>query len=237
MVFVPIGTRTDEARADGNNDMMTTEEINRSVKQNRNWVLVGVAVGVALIAGYFGYEFAMKPERPAIATAPQALIVDYIINPRGMETLANIEQQQFLDDWRARLLANAEDKEALKTALTNLSSESRKRFIDTMLGQFKQIVVNDAEQFDQMGTAERNKFIVKQATDFESQEAFVTDLAKIFGKEGMSQDELREWAFKETSPREREICIPYVEAMNRVIEQRRKERRAEAAATVATQPG
>jgi hypothetical protein len=208
--------------------MMTTEEINRSVKQNRNWVLVGVAVGVALIAGYFGYEFAMRPDRPAIATAPQAQIVDYIINPRGMETLANIEQQQFLDDWRERLLKSAEDKEALKAALTNLPSESRKRFIDTMLRQFKQIVVNDAEQFDQLGTAERNKFIFKQATEFEAQEAFVTDLAKIFGKEGMSQDDLREWIFKETSPREREICIPYVEAMNRVIEQRRKERRAEA---------
>ena len=132
---------------------------------------------------------------------------------------------------RARLSANADEKEALKSALTDLSSESRTRFIETMLRQFKKIVVNDAKQFDQMATAERNKFLFRKTTEFESQEAFVRDLALIFGKEGMSQDELREWIFKETSPREREICIPYVEAMNRVIEQRRKQRRDETTAT------
>jgi len=217
--------------------MMTTAEINQSVKQNRNWVLVGVGVGVALIAAYFGYEFAMTPERPAIASAPQAQIVAYIINPRGMEKLANIEQQQFLDDWRDRLAESPSERESLKSALTALSSDSRKAFIERMLGQFRGIVIADAKQFDQMGTAERNKFVFKKAAEFEGHESFVRDLAAIFGKEGMSQDKLREWIFENTTPQDRDICIPYIEAMQRVIEQRRKERTRAATAQPPTQPG
>jgi hypothetical protein len=237
MVFVPQEARPAAgSRAYDKTLMMTTEEINRTVKQNRNWIVVGVAMGFVLIAGYFGYEFAMTPDRPAVASASQSAIVEYIIDPRGMDRLTNVEQQQFLEDWRKRLAESPDDKGSLKKALTELSSDQRKQFIERMLGQFKEIVVDEAKQFNQMTTAERNKFVFKQATEFEGHEAFVRELAAVFGREGMSQNKLREWIFEHTTPAEREICIPYLEAIQRVIEQRRKERRAEAAANP-TRPG
>jgi len=36
---------------------MTAEEIKTSVKKNRNWAVLGVALGVVLIGGYVGVTF------------------------------------------------------------------------------------------------------------------------------------------------------------------------------------
>ena len=207
---------------------MMTDAIKTNVKKNRHWAFLGAGLGVVLIVGYFGYEMAMTPDRPATVSASQAEIVSYIIDPRGMSKLADIEERQFLDAWRERLVTDAEQKSSLKAALTALSSEERKRFIDTMLKQFKRVIVNDAEQFEQLPSSERSAFVLKKTTEFEAQESFVRDLSLIFGAEAPSSDKLREWVFEHTSPQERELCVPYVEAIQRVAEQRRKQRRGEA---------
>ena len=211
--------------------MMMVEEINKSVKQNRNWAVLGIAIGLALIVGYFGYGIVMAVERPTIRDAQPKTIVSYISNPRGLRGLTQFEQRQFLEEWRAYLMSDAEAKEALGQHLEDLDSEQRKQFVEQMVWQFKEIVVDDARQYSQMTTAERNAFIQKKAEELEGQEVFIRDLSKIFGKDMGGQDAFRNLLIEITTPQERDLCMPYLDAVQRVLEQHRKQRRnAEAVA-------
>lgn len=208
--------------------MMMVEEINKSVKQNRNWAFLGAGIGLLLIVCYFGYEFMMSVDRPTIRDSRPEVIVSYIINPRGLEKLTQIEQRQFLEEWRNYLMSDEDAKEALASHLKDLDSSQRKQFVNEMMEQFKNIVVDDARQFDRMPTAERNVFIRKRAEELMGQEKFTTEIAKIFGSEVGGQDQIRQWIFGHTTPAEREICSPYLQAIQDVAEQIKKQQRRSA---------
>ncbi|MCB9851861.1 MAG: hypothetical protein H6819_02095 [Phycisphaerales bacterium] len=209
--------------------MMMVEEINKSVKQNRNWAVLGIGVGLALIIGYFGYGIVMAVEQPTIRDSKPKVIVSYISNPRGLRNLTRFEQRQFLEEWRLYLMSDADAKEALTQHLKDLDLDQRKAFVEQMVWQFKEIVVDDARQYSRMSTAERNKLVQKKAEELEGQEVFVRDLSKVFGKDIGGQDEMRRMVFDITSPEEREICMPYLDALQRVLEQKRRQRRNEEA--------
>lgn len=207
--------------------MMMVEEINKSVKQNRNWAVLGIGVGLGLLIAYFGYELVMAVDVPAIREAKPKVIVSYISNPRGLRKLTQIEQRQFLDEWRDYLMSDAEAKEALSRHLKELEEEPRKQFVEQIVFQLKEIVVSDAKQYESMATAERSKFVHKRADELGGQREFVEDLGKIFGKDMGGQDEFRKLIFQITTPQERDVSMPYLDAIQRAIEQRRNQRRAE----------
>lgn len=207
--------------------MMMVEEINKSVKQNRNWAVLGIGVGLVLIVAWFGYKFLMVVEVPTIRDNKPKVIVSYISNPNGLRALTQIEQRQFLEEWRTYLMSDAEAKDALSQHLKDLDLDQRKQFVEQMVWQFKEIVVDDARQYARMTTTERNTFVQKKADELEGQETFVRDLSKVFGKDMGSQDEMRRMIFEITTPQEREISMPYLDALQRVIEQHRKQRRNE----------
>ncbi|MCB9856996.1 MAG: hypothetical protein H6818_15055 [Phycisphaerales bacterium] len=199
------------------------------MKQNRNWAVLGIGVGLALIIGYFGYGIVMAVEQPTIRDSKPKVIVSYISNPRGLRNLTRFEQRQFLEEWRLYLMSDADAKEALTQHLKDLDLDQRKAFVEQMVWQFKEIVVDDARQYSRMSTAERNKLVQKKAEELEGQEVFVRDLSKVFGKDIGGQDEMRRMVFDITSPEEREICMPYLDALQRVLEQKRRQRRNEEA--------
>ncbi|MBK8267864.1 MAG: hypothetical protein IPK83_05990 [Planctomycetes bacterium] len=50
---------------------MTTQDVTTTVKRHRPAALIGGIAGL-ILAGYFGYDIAMTPSEPAIATARPA---------------------------------------------------------------------------------------------------------------------------------------------------------------------
>ncbi len=209
---------------------MMVEEINASVKKNRNWAVLGIGVGIVLIVAYFGFEMIMSVERPPVQGTNPKVIVSYISNPRGLEKLAEIEQRQFLEEWQSYLMSDAEAKDALKAHLKDLTSADRKAFLNSMLMKVKGIVMDDARQFERMTSADRNKFMQKKAVEFESQSAFIKELALLFGSEAPSPERFQSWVFEKTTPKEREIATPYLEAVHNVIDQLRTQRRNQSVA-------
>ncbi|HPF37307.1 MAG TPA: hypothetical protein P5081_08975 [Phycisphaerae bacterium] len=211
--------------------MMMVEEINKSVKKNRNWAVLGAVVGAVAIVGYFGYQFAMTVEKPTIRDNKPKVIVSYICNSRGLRSLAKIEQRQFLEEWRDYLMKDDAAQSALTAHLKDLDLDQRKAFVNEMVNQFKEIILDDARQYQRLKSAERNAYVHKKADELEGQEKFIRQLGDIFGKDMGGQDAFRGLMLEITTPAEREIIMPYIEALQRVIEQHRKQRRnAEVAA-------
>ncbi|MCA9255229.1 MAG: hypothetical protein KDA33_06300 [Phycisphaerales bacterium] len=211
--------------------MMMVEEINKSVKKNRNWAVLGAVVGAVAIVGYFGYQFAMTPEKPTIRDNKPKVIVSYICNPRGLRSIAKIEQRQFLEEWRDYLMKDDAAQSALTAHLKDLDLDQRKVFVNEMVYQFKEIVVDDARQFQRLKSADRNAYVHRKSDELEGQEKFVRQLGEIFGKDIGGQDAFRNLLIEITTPEEREVVMPYIEALQRIIEQNHKQRRnAEVAA-------
>lgn len=211
--------------------MMMVEEINKSVKQNRNWAVLGIGVGLALILGYFGYQYAVSVDRPSIPDSRPKVIVAYISNPHGLRRLAQIEQRQFLEEWREYLMSDDKAKEDLGRHLNELDPPDRKAFVNEMLFQFKELVVDDARRYGNLTNAERNKFVSERAEELSGQDKFVRQIGSSLGSEVGGQEWLRQWVFDNTTPKERELCMPYLDAIQRAAKELEKRRSADASAT------
>ena len=205
---------------------MTAEEIKTSVKKNRNWAVLGILIGVLLIGGYVGFDWLMTPARPALATASAKEIVGYLTNPRGMGRLTDIEQRRFLENWQQRINSDEAMRTELTTYLRGLSDSDRKKFVSTMVGRLKDIMVADAKALKRLPANEQNEFVFNKTEEFTKQEAFIKDLAKIFESDLPDASKLKGWIYDLTTPAERELLEPYLAAIQRAAESRERMEKA-----------
>jgi len=115
---------------------MPTEQVQQIVKHHRPALIIGSAVGLALITGFIGYELAATPAVPVVPKASASEIVNYIANKRGLAGLPDVQQKQFLDDWKRRLNDTAA-RDDLKACLKNLDEEKRRDFVNGLARQLK----------------------------------------------------------------------------------------------------
>lgn len=205
---------------------MMTEDVKTKVKQHRPAALIGGAVGLALAGGWFGYDMAMTPAQPVVSSAGSQEVVAYVINSRGLEKLTDIEQEQFLHRWTDHLSKSA-NKDELKKTLADLSDGERKAFTDVIFKQLKRAFLDEARRFAALTTqAEKSEFCRKRVEEFAAQQTFMKDLAVVFKSDFPGPDKFQEWVLTHTSPSERQLGEPYVEALKRVATQLKKEARA-----------
>lgn len=210
---------------------MTTGEVKRVVKRHRPAAVLGVTAGLVLILGWFGYDVAMTPAKPDVATADASEIVAFISDERGLTRLPQIEQEQFLDLWKDRVARPGEDQ-ALRECLEELSDEARKRFADAMVHQVKRSYIDDAQAYAKLtDPMEKDRFLRERIAEYSSQGAFAKKVASSFkGSAPRNQDELNRLILEKTTPEERAIGEPYYDDLKRMREQIRKEERARASA-------
>lgn len=213
---------------------MTAGEVKQTVKRHRPAAVIGGVAGLVIILGWLGYNMAMTPARPEIARATAAEVVAYVANDRGFASLAQVEQEQFLNQWKDHLLKDGND-EQLRDCLDALSDEDRKAFSSAVFKQAKRAFVDDAKRFAQQTTPEaKNKFIREKLDQYSSQAEFTKRVAGSFkGNAPKSQDELQRWIMENTTAEERAIGEPYAEALKRVREIVKKEQRGAQAASAA----
>lgn len=213
---------------------MTAGDVKQTVKTHRPAAVIGGVVGLILIVAWFGYNMAMTPARPEIARAKPAEVVAYISNERGFASLTQIEQEQFLTQWKDYLLQPGHDAE-LRECIDSLSENERKAFAEAVFKQAKRAFVDDAKRYAQQTTPEtKNKFIRDKLDQYASQAEFTKRVASGFkGNAPKSQDELQKWIIENTTAEERAIGEPYVEALKRVREMVKKEQRGAQAASAA----
>ncbi len=205
---------------------MTNGEVKQSFRKHRTAAIAGGVAGLLLIGGWFGYDMAVTPSQPDLTTARASEIVSYIASDRGLGRLTQIEQQQFLDQWKAHLQQEGRDAE-LKTCMDELGDEERKAFTAVVIRQSKRAFVDDAKRYAQQRTpADKDKFIRERLAQYAAQAEFTKRVAASFkGDAPKSQDELHKWIMQNTTAEERAIGEPYFEALKRVREIVRKEER------------
>jgi hypothetical protein len=206
---------------------MTTVEVKSTIKRHRPAAYVGGAVGLAILIGWFAYNAAMTPAKPIIQTAKAAEVIEYVSNDRGLNSLAQIEQQHFLEQWKSHVMQEG-PKQELKTTFESLDEEQRKRFVTAMTRHFKRAFMDDAKHFAQLTQpTERNKFIRERLQQYAGEGVFLKDVAKSFKNDFRGgPDEMKRWFMENTTPEERAIGEPYADALKRVNEQVRQQERA-----------
>ncbi len=205
---------------------MTSNDVKQVVNRHRPAAVFGAAIGLILIVGWFGYDRAMTPTKPVIASAKAAEVVAYISDERGLAVLPQIEQEQFLEQWKDHV-AQEGPKLQLKACFDELSDDQRKQFTDAFFRHAKRSFLNDARRYSQLATPEeKGEFLRDRLADYEKQALFTRDVAGSFRSDfGQRPDDIQKWTMEHTTAEERAIGEPYVDALKRVREQVRKEQR------------
>ncbi|MFQ5428847.1 MAG: hypothetical protein ACE5E1_00945 [Phycisphaerae bacterium] len=207
---------------------MMTEEVKTVVKRHRHAAVIGGAVGLAVLAGYIGYVFAVTPKQPVLQSASPAEVVAYISNKRGLAKLPRIEQQAFLTRWREHI-ADDGYKAKLTKCFENLAQDERKRFTEAIFKFFKRAFVDDARHYAGLtDPMEQSRFLRSKVEELRRNGLLIQEVAGAFKNDFGGPDALRAWLVEHTTPRDRQVGEPYAEALKRVGAQMKKEARAAA---------
>lgn len=206
---------------------MMTNDAKTTVKRYRRAALGGGCVGLLALAAYFGYDYAMTPARPDLPTASARDVVAYISSDRGLPKLPQIEEQQFLLEWRFILAEFPEKREELKACFSEVDDQQRKAFSEAMFKHFKRAFLEDAKRFLRTSKEQKYAFLRKKVAEYRDQAGLLKDLAVGFKKQFTGrQDDVQKWIIEHTTADERAVAEPYVDALKSVREQVRKEERA-----------
>jgi hypothetical protein len=211
---------------------MTTDEIKTTVKKHNKAAIIGGLLGLFIIAGYFVRDAAITPAKPDPRTAQAAEVVAYVSNERGLAKLAQIQQQEFLQQWRDALLQDVEKKSELKTCLGGLKDDERKAFTEAMFQHFKKAFLDDAKAFSKLAENERYAFLKARILEGRERVIFMKDVtAGLASSFTGSQDDLQKWVIEHTTTEERTIGEPYVNALKHASTTIDKDRRKAAPPT------
>jgi hypothetical protein len=198
------------------------------VRHHRTPAVVGIVVGVVLVATIVGYQWAATPTRPNVQSAAPADVVSYVSHDRGLASLAQIEQEQFMKAWQGRIMADAAYQESLREALRALNEEDRKRFVNAIIRVMKRNFLDDAKRYAALGQQERFAFVRERLVEYAAQAPMLKDLTRDTGfRRDLpgGQDEVRQWLMENTTAEERAIGEPYVDALKHVSEQDKKQKK------------
>jgi hypothetical protein len=196
------------------------------VRSHKTSLRIGVLAGLALLCVVVGYLYANTPARPNVQSASANEIVSYVSNDRGLASLSQIEQEQFLKQWQSRISSDSKSRDDLKECFKTLSDESRKKFVLAMTRQFKRAFLDDAKHYASLDAKAKYPFIVERLTAYATQAPIFKDLTKDSGfNKDMpgGPDDVQMWVMDNTTAEERAIGEPYIEAMKRIREQQRKQ--------------
>ncbi len=204
-----------------------TNEAKNTIHRHRTSAYAGGAVGLAILIGWFAYNSAMTPDKPVIQTAKAAEVVEYIRNDRGLNNLPQIEQQQFLEQWKEHVMQEGH-KQELKECFDNLDENQRKTFVAAITRHFKRAFMDDARRYAQINQpGERSTFIRDRLQQYATEGVFLKDVSKSFRNDFRGgPDEMKRWIMDNTTPEERAIGEPYADALKRVREQVRQQEQA-----------
>lgn len=206
---------------------MATGEVKSTIKRHRTAAYAGGAIGLALLIGWFSYDSVMTPAKPAVQTAKAAEIVEYISNDRGLSHLPHVEQEQFLEQWKNHVMQEG-PKQELKSCFEGLNEGQRKSFVVAITRAFKRAFMDDAKRFAQLTQpGDRNKFIRDRLQQYATEGVLLKDVSKSFKNDFRGgPDEMKQWLMENTTPEERALGEPYVDALKRVREQVRQQEQA-----------
>lgn len=204
---------------------MTADDVKTTVKKHRWSAILGGAAGLVLLLGWVGYRIVTTPTQPVIQTASAAEVVAYISNERGLATLSQIEQQQFLDRWTAHV-TQKEHRQELKTCFDQLSDHERKQFTDAISKHLKRAFIDEAREFAALtDQTERNRFLRKKLAEGHERINFIKEVAGAFQGDLGGREEFNQWVLEHTTAKEQVLGERYVEALKRVALQVKREAR------------
>jgi hypothetical protein len=206
---------------------MPTQHVQSIVKHHKRALYTGAAVGLTLISAFVVYELAATPAMPVVPRASASEIVAYIGNQRGLAGLPDVQQKQFLDDWKRRLNDTAA-RDDLKQCLKDLDDEKRKDFFNGLARHLKKAFLDDAKLYSRLKTpAEKDQFCRQKLIEGRDQALQFKDIALALKTPGTQRpDDIQQWVMENTTAEERVIGEPFVDALKRVREQVKKEERA-----------
>lgn len=210
---------------------MSTNSFKEIYKRHRVAFIVGTVAGVGLIGGVFAYNIAMTPPKPDMGKASACEVVAFIGNSRGLARLPQIEQEQFLDQWKVHVM-KPENRKQLKECFDTLEDSQRKDFSAAVFKHAKRAFLDDAEGFAALKTSgEKDQYLRGKIKGYTTDALFTKEVAASFkGDATYRQDDLQAWIMENTTAKERSIGEPYVEALKRIREQVKKEERTQASA-------
>lgn len=210
---------------------MTMEQVKTMVSRHRRSAIYGGIGGLAVVLVFGGWavsEIIRTPNRPNVHTASQTEIVAYVANTRGLEKLAQIEQERFLREWKDTVMPDEKLRTALASALGNLDDRDRKSFGETVMKHMKRDFMQDAERYDQLkSSGESYAFLRERHKEYGENALFMKEVGSAFrGDLDSSPEKMQEWVIEHTTAEERALGEPYVEALKSVKAQIRREQAA-----------
>lgn len=204
----------------------------------RTALLTGVAVGaiiIVTIGGYWVYDYLATPAAPNIETGEVSTVVAFIVNPRGLLRLPRVEQDRFLQSWKAHYAADAPHRQ-LRQHLESLPDDERQALRSAFFQVGKRRFLVDAQEYLRLRNdrARAYPFLVERLSAFAAEAAWLKgngdpskDLTGVFGS-GLPRNP-EDWTkliVSETTPEERVLGEQYLDALKQVREQERKRQKA-----------
>jgi hypothetical protein len=203
---------------------MNRVQLGNVYKRHRTAVLAGMVCGLVILAAWVGYEWGMTPAVPNVQQAPAEEVVAYIGNPRGLARMPQIQQEQFLQQWKDHVQKEPA-RSQLRECFRTLEEETRKAFSAAIMKQIKRAFLADARQFSSLTSPEdRSGFTRNKVLQYRDEALFMKDVAVGFkAPVGSRTDDAQQWVMENTTAEERAIGEPYYNALKRVRDQVRKE--------------
>ncbi len=203
------------------------------VRKHRTAAFYGGMAGLALVlilCAWGVYGIVATPAKPNVQIASGAEIVRFVADRRGLAKLPKIEQIQFLRKWKVLLMPDAARKKELAECFETTDERTRKAFAKAVLRQMKRDFMDDARQYSQIrGTDQAYALLRKKQDEYRDNALFMKEVGHAF-RSGFDTrpEKVQEWLIQHTTPEERAIGEPYVEALKKVRIQIHKEMRATA---------
>lgn len=220
--------------------MITEQTPVAAIQARKRPAMIGGMIGMVAVLGaigYVAYGLLMTPDKPSIATASQREVVEFISNPRGLRKLPRVEQEKLLLGWRQSLMSDEAKQTELKKCFDGMNDVERSDFTESVFDHIKRAFVEDARAYAQTPSNERYKFLREKFQAYTGEAMFMKQVAGSFkGGAAVGYDEQQKWIIEHTTPAERAICEPYVQALQDTREHVKKEQR-NTASQPATSPG
>ncbi len=210
---------------------MTHEEVKDVVKKHRRSAGFGTIIGLLLVLGLGGWGIArivLTPDRPNVHNAAPAEIVRYVAHDRGLAALSQVEQEQFLQQWKDAAMGDKAHCEALAEFFEECETKTRKAFARSITRYFKRAFMGDARHYDRIkGTDEAYAFLTKKHEQLIADALFFKEVATAFRDDFDTRPEkIQESIARNSTPEERAIGEPYWAALQKVRQQLKKQGRA-----------
>ncbi len=186
-------------------------------------ILAGVSPLVVLAGLYLLVtQVLMVPGVPAAAT-PADRVAAFIIHEKGLPRLTLPQFESFLAAQLPRLLRDAALRDRFLAEIRTASSEEQKAFRTHLFDAFKQLVLRDAGEYQQLAADERTKYLDARIVAYNRLKAFggevQIDKGDLFGAAAPGAEELLGLVTGGTTAQERSQALAYGGALKARVDE------------------